>query len=168
LAEPPGSSSFLDALVFLPEVYGRDCRFINDLLHRLLAQTASLLASPLLDDTDYIVDTFPYMIDEAAEELAGHLWNEEASPALCSALGIAQPTWTKPNRWVPSADVPNTEQGEAILMALGITTPATILTAIYRQCRSGSPFDRHAPPETAPQQMRELHEALTALKPHAT
>ena len=52
-------------------------------------------------------------------------------------------------------------------MALGITAPATVLTAIFCQCRTGYPF-YHFHPETAPQQLRELHEALAALKPHAT
>ena len=76
--------------------------------------------------------------------------------------------WTEPSQWAPSADVPNTEQGGAILMVLGITTPATILTAIHRQCQSGDSFDRHAHPDTASQQLRELHEALAAPRPHAT
>ena len=102
---------------------------------------------------------------EAAEALAGHLLRTESPPAFYSAPGIAQPAWTKHSPWAHRTHVPNTEQGEAILMALGITAPATVLTAISR---SGSPFDPYAPPETAPQQLRELHEALEALKPHAT
>ena len=85
---------------------------------------------------------------------------------LCSALGIAQPAWTKPSPWAHSTHVPNTEQGEAILMAFGITAPAAILTAIHHQCRSGSPFV--CSEGAAPQQLRELHAALAALKPHAT
>ena len=92
--------------------------------------------------------------------------NKEAPPDLCSALGIAQPAWTKPSPWAHSTHVPNTEQGEAILMAFGITAPATILTAIHHQCRSGSPFV--CSEGAAPQQLRELHAALAALKPHAT
>ena len=84
--------------------------------------------------------------------------NNEAPPALCSALGIAQPAW--------SDDGFDSEQGAAILMALGITAPATILMAIFHQCCGGDPYDPYAPPETAPQQLHELHEALAALKPH--
>ena len=108
------------------------------------------------------------MIVEAAEELAGHLMDKEAPSALCSALGIAQPAWTKPSLWAPTTNVPNTEQGAAILMAFGITAPAAILAAIHRQSQWGYPFDRRAPPETALQQLRELHGALAAPKPHAT
>ena len=61
----------------------------------------------------------------------------------------------------------DTEQGEAILMALGITAPAMVLTAINCQCRMGYPFYPFHP-ETAPQQLRELHDALAALEPHTT
>ena len=69
---------------------------IHDLLCTLHARTAF----------------FPYMVGEAVEALAGHLLSTKASPALCSALVISQPAWTKPSRWAPNADVPNTEQGE--------------------------------------------------------
>ena len=76
--------------------------------------------------------------------------NEEKTPALCSALGVVQPALE-----------------EATSMAPGITDPVTILIAINNQLESGSPFDPHAPPETAPQQLRKLHGALAPLTPHA-
>jgi hypothetical protein len=139
---------------------------IHDLLYGLRRCAASAISFHEQYGTD--VEDIRHSIGDSARELADHLMNIEAPPDLCLALGIAQPAWTKPSPWAHSTHVPNTEQGEAILMALGITTPATIPTATHRQCRSGYPFDRHAPPETAPQQLRELHEALAALKPHAT
>ena len=61
----------------------------------------------------------------------------------------------------------DTKQGEAILMAPGIMAPATILTAICCQCRMGYSFYPFHP-EIAPQQLRELQEALAALLPLAT
>ena len=123
-------------------------------IHTLLCNLCVEAASATLEETS----TASVLFDEAADELEGHLMNRAISPALCSALGIAQPAW--------SDDGMDTKQGEAILMALGITTPAAVLTAINYQCRGGSPFGRYAPPKTAPHKLRELHEALAALKPH--
>ena len=110
-------------------------------------------ASAILEETS-IVDRDDFGdFGEAAYELEGiflQLLNEEKTPALCSALGVVQPALC-----------------EAILMANGITDPGTIPIAIDNQRESGSPFDPHAPPETAPQQLRKLHEALAPLTPHA-
>ena len=144
---------------------------IHDRLYALHARTASatsFLKEPAFPEKTHIEDHFPYEIAEATEELAGSPMNKETPPALCSAPGISQPAWTKPSPGPPRTNVSNTELDTATLMALGITAPAAILVAIHRQSRRGYPFDRRAPPEAAPQQLRELHEALAALKPHAT
>ena len=137
---------------------------IHDLLYGLRRSAASAISYH--EQYAVPVEDIRLVFDESAEELAGHLMNKEAPPDLCSALGIAQPAWTKPSPWAHSTHVPNTKQGEAILMAFGIAAPATILTAIHHQCRSGSPFV--CSEGAAPQQLRELHAALAALKPHAT
>ena len=91
--------------------------------------------------------------------------NNEAPPALCSALGIAQPAWSDDGF---DSEQDGFAQGAAILMALGITAPEPILMAIFLQCHGSDPYD----PETATWRkmalLHELHEALAALKPHAT
>ena len=122
---------------------------IHTLLCTLRAETALALLEP-----NRVSDLF----DDVAEDLVRCLLMTRASPDLCSSIGIDQPAWTEDDY---------TEQGGALLMALGINAPATVLAAIKCQCHMGAPFG-YPPPETAPQQMRELHEALAALKPHAT
>ena len=92
---------------------------------------SAILEGASIDDLDDFVD-----FGEAAYELGGSFLNKETAPALCSALGIAQPAWSGDcmDKWQPLGEA---SLGEAILMALGITAPATVLTAIYRQCRMG-------------------------------
>ena len=126
---------------------------IRSLLCTFRAETASAI----LEETFFEDETEESgLFFRTAYELKDHLMNNEAPPALCSALGIAQPAW--------SDDGFDSEQGAAILMALGITAPEPILMAIFLQCHGSDPYD----PETAPQELHELHEALAALKPHAT
>ena len=130
---------------------------IRSLLCTFRAETASAI----LEETFFEDETEESgLLFRTAKELKDHLMNNEAPPALCSALGIAQPAW--------SDDGFDSEQGAAILMALGITAPEPILMAIFLQCHGSDPYD----PETATWRkmalLHELHEALAALKPHAT